>query len=230
MITLEDKRFGKFLLKKTHTRGVKLSFAKNGFLEVRMSKPSKSKALLYVIKNYSWLEKHYQKPVIITDGFLVGEYKVVYNTKEEKTFSYKIDQKNKIIAVNYVQDADIDNPINQLALYNACSRLLKKQFEFNLLKKANDLSNSINIHPDSFRIKTMSSRWGSCNSKKNINVSCYAIYLPENLFRYLILHEIAHLKHMNHSSEFWGHLQSLDKNALENRKMLAKLRPRLMQG
>lgn len=47
-------------------------------------------------------------------------------------------------------------------------------------------------------------RWGSCSSIKNINLSHRLIGAPRPLSNYVILHELAHLQHLNHGKEFWS--------------------------
>lgn len=60
--------------------------------------------------------------------------------------------------------------------------------------------------PARFVIKRQKTRWGSCSSKRNININLKALYLPDELFIYLLEHELAHLQHMNHSADFWNYL------------------------
>lgn len=58
-------------------------------------------------------------------------------------------------------------------------------------------------------VKHNVSNWGSCSSKKNINLNLNLMRLPEDLRDYVILHELCHLEHMNHGPEFHSLLESL---------------------
>ena len=61
----------------------------------------------------------------------------------------------------------------------------------------------------SMRISKSKSRWGSCSSKKNINLSLFLMRLPLHLIDYVILHELCHTVEMNHSHKFWELLDSV---------------------
>jgi len=52
-------------------------------------------------------------------------------------------------------------------------------------------------------VKDMKSQWGSCSYKKNLNYNFRLLFLPEGLADALIVHELCHLKEMNHSKYFW---------------------------
>jgi len=61
-----------------------------------------------------------------------------------------------------------------------------------------------NVAPKSFAIKKMTTRWGSCSSKGNINLNLHLIKLPEQCIKEVILHELCHLVHFNHSKDFYA--------------------------
>ena len=57
---------------------------------------------------------------------------------------------------------------------------------------------------ENLKINSATTRWGSCNSKKNINFSFRLILTPKTSIDYVIIHELAHLKELNHSEKFWN--------------------------
>ncbi len=54
----------------------------------------------------------------------------------------------------------------------------------------------------SVKVNSSTGRWGSCSSCGNINLSCYTLLLPVRLMDYVMLHELAHTREMNHGAEF----------------------------
>lgn len=52
-------------------------------------------------------------------------------------------------------------------------------------------------------IRCQRTRWGSCSSRATVSLNCSLLFLPEAVVRYLFVHELTHLLHMNHSTRFW---------------------------
>ena len=71
------------------------------------------------------------------------------------------------------------------------------------------------------RIKHNVSNWGSCSVKGNINLNLNLMRLPQDLQDYVMLHELCHLKHMNHGKEFHALLESI---CPKHRELRVKLR------
>lgn len=60
-----------------------------------------------------------------------------------------------------------------------------------------------NLKPRSLRIKTQKSRWGSCGIHDDINLNWLLIIAPPQVMEYVVVHELCHIRHRNHSDAFW---------------------------
>ncbi len=72
----------------------------------------------------------------------------------------------------------------------------------------------------SISIRNQKTRWGSCSGKKNLNFNYKLFFLPPELSDYIIVHELCHLKEMNHSKRFWDLVALQVPNHKECRKQI----------
>ena len=56
-------------------------------------------------------------------------------------------------------------------------------------------------------IRSQRSRWGSCSGKGNLNFNCLLMLFPDEVIDYVVIHELCHSKHMNHSAEFYSEVE-----------------------
>jgi predicted metal-dependent hydrolase len=78
------------------------------------------------------------------------------------------------------------------------------------------------------RITGAKTRWGSCSSKKNLSFSWRLMMAPEEVVRYVVIHELTHLRHMDHSKAFWECVQLRCPNYIRSKKWLNDNAERLM--
>lgn len=86
-------------------------------------------------------------------------------------------------------------------------KFYKKEAKKYISKKISEICELLNLSFNKLKITSASSRWGSCNSKKNISFSFRLILAPKKSIDYVIVHELAHLSEMNHSKAFWDLVQ-----------------------
>ncbi|MBC2728533.1 M48 family metallopeptidase [Desulfosporosinus sp.] len=72
-----------------------------------------------------------------------------------------------------------------------------------LQEKLDKLAKRMQVNFQTFRLKEQKTRWGSCSSKGNINLNWRIVMAPDQAIDYIIIHELSHLTHLNHSEQFW---------------------------
>lgn len=78
---------------------------------------------------------------------------------------------------------------------------------------------------DKCRLSHASTRWGSCSSNRTISLNIGLMNVPEPLRDYVIIHELAHLNHMNHSTAFWAEVGQHDPRYKEHRRKIKAFSP-----
>lgn len=73
-----------------------------------------------------------------------------------------------------------------------------------IVERVNHYALAMGVRYGQLRIKDQQTRWGSCSSKKNLNFNWHIIKAPLAVLDYIVVHELCHLVHLNHSSEFWN--------------------------
>ncbi|MDH3420168.1 MAG: M48 family metallopeptidase [Gammaproteobacteria bacterium] len=80
---------------------------------------------------------------------------------------------------------------------------------------------SIGVMPSRVQIRTQRTRWGSCSQHGNISLNAALLLLPKVLVRYLLVHELCHLRHLDHSSRYWRFVAEHDPDYREHDAALA---------
>ena len=106
-------------------------------------------------------------------------------------------------------NADFNDAGLQEWLHKVIVEELRRNAKIVLPPRLYMLSMKHGLPYEQLKINSSKGRWGSCSAKKHINLSCYLMLLPSHLIDYVLLHELAHTKEMNHSEKFWALLDKL---------------------
>ncbi len=88
-------------------------------------------------------------------------------------------------------------------LGQAVERWYRQQAEKLIKKRADELCPRLGVTYGRLTIRGANTRWGSCSEKGNLNFNWKLMMMPKPVIDYVIIHELAHLKEMNHSTMFW---------------------------
>lgn len=89
------------------------------------------------------------------------------------------------------------------------------QAEIRFKEKVKRYASLVGVEPTDVSVKTFKSRWGSCNVKGEIQFHWKIIMAPNRIVDYVVVHELCHLKHHDHSSAFWKSVERIVPDYLE---------------
>lgn len=145
---------------------------------------------------------------VLYEGQLLPCEVILEETLKEPTFSLE----EGVLTIK-INNSSQDLP----ALVEEWSRAQAQQI---LPQKVSAWAQKMGVEYNNIVIKDQKTLWGSCSQKKNLNFSYRLIKMPVSIIDYLIVHELAHLIHFDHSPEFWSCVEGYIPNYKEARKWL----------
>ena len=159
----------------------------------------------FLVKHSRWLFKRLDSKndnVITQKRFVDGE--LHYFLGKKYPININISSKNSIVFQDNVIRISTKSPDLVESLldrwYLEQAKRVFQEIAIPLVKQME----KYNVAPTSFSIRKMKTRWGSCSRKGSISLNLHLIKLPEQCIKEVILHELCHLVHFNHSKEFYA--------------------------
>lgn len=132
---------------------------------------------------------------------------------------YKICHENKHKGTRFEGDL-LKVGGDKVFLHRRVKDFLKKEAVDKLAEISIKTAEKIGVKIASVTVKDTKSRWGSCSTKGNINYNWRIVLAPKEVIDYLVCHEVSHLKHPNHSTDFWSTVESLCPSYKDSRNWL----------
>ena len=169
----------------------------------------KKAGLLWAEKQQNWIKKNSFTPNFFHEG-------------------QKISFLGKEVIIQHLPDrgrTHLENDVLWVAgdlefLPRRVSDFIKREFLPYLAKHISEKEALINVKHTHLTIRDTSSRWGSCSSNGTLSFCWRLAMAPEFVIDYMIAHEVAHLKHMDHSSAFWKTVAELTPHTYQAQKWL----------
>jgi predicted metal-dependent hydrolase len=89
-------------------------------------------------------------------------------------------------------------------LVEALRRWLMRRAQTVLADHLADCAREFGFSYRTLSIRRQKTRWGSCSARGTISLNCCIVFQPPEVLRYLLIHELSHTRHMNHSRAFWA--------------------------
>lgn len=215
------------VVKSRSSRALRLSVKPN---KIRLSVPlwtSRRTIDSFIESNIDWLKRHRsvnQTPPL-QDGDKIGK---LHTLVFERSAGHGVPQtrvmRNRIV-ISMTSDETVDDTSVQERAHRGAIRALRKEAAQVLPLRLRLTAEHHGIAYNSVAIKQLTGRWGSCDNHKNIVLNLYLMQLPWELIDYVIVHELAHTKHMDHSAAFWQFCCQMLPAAKDLRRRLKTIPP-----
>ncbi len=173
-----------------------------------------------------WINKHLSSRTTsdFKSGDRIGKAHVLNITHDGSINT----PKSRVTAteINVASPHPAGHELTQKKVIEACHRALKQESENLLPQRLAYLAGKHGFEYKSVRIRSLTSRWGSCSSQRVITLSYFLIQLPWELIDYVLLHELVHTEHMNHANGFWSQFEQILPGAKKLRKQVNTYSPR----
>ena len=158
----------------------------------------------FVDKKSDWIRKHMSRHTEQKEQ----RSNTLYYLGQPHSFEYNLVQKEMVLQSEWfftfagkVQDTSSE----QVALI----RWYRKQAQTHFAERVAHFSEKHGLQYEQIRITSATTRWGSCSGRNNLNFPWRLLMAPREVIDYVVVHELAHTIHKNHSPRFWKLVESI---------------------
>lgn len=194
------------LIIKSYRRSLSLTISKTGELIVRAPKRlSADEIMKYIAEKEKWILSKQQE---IQSRLSINKDIINYNQIQFLGKKYSIEKINGIKKIelsdkSLILPAGIDNQVSRIKSWfiKIAKKILVERLEY--------FADLMQVDYSSVTINNSKSRWGSCDSNRNIKLNFRLVMLPHKALDFVLIHELAHIVEFNHSKEFYKVVASI---------------------
>lgn len=221
------------VFKRRTSRSLRLSVTAKG--DIRVSIPvwvPYNSGLEFAHSRLAWIRSQRQQhPTgLLVQGQAIGKAHRLFFVAEHSATRITSRLKTTEIVIKHPAALSADDAQVQSAAAKACVRALRAQAEQLLPLRLQELAKKHNYNYSSVSVKLLRSRWGSCDHEKNITLNLFLMQLPWDCIDYVLLHELAHTKVMQHGAPFWSEMSAQLPQVKEFRRRMRAYQPILHTG
>lgn len=229
MAKLHDAEFGDITVRRQAlARQVSLRIAPNGQLVISLPSYAPLMAAKVLLKSSrgrirALLNDYHQRSAYTHDQSIGKSHHLLIQSGPDLA----VRQSGTRIILTVPDHLDAASPIVQQQLKPAIVRALRKEAKAYLPRRLEWLAEQHGFQYKAVKLTHASSRWGSCSSRGTISLNIALMMLPFELLDYVLLHELAHTREMNHSPHFWQEVARVDPAYQVHRKALKRYTPHI---
>lgn len=214
-------------LRPSRGRALRLSVSENGVWVAVPAATHASAVHRFVAKNKQWISKHYRQ--------------ALERRQHKQTGLQHIPQQLNLLAVAEVwslhhiktehalarlrtQRSDktllISGTLSPATVHALLRRWLRRYAHIHLPPWVAQLARHTGLTPQDVKIRNQKTRHGSCSTLGSINLNQQLLFYPSELVTNVILHELCHLRHRNHSQQFWSLLARYDPDYKQHNRQI----------
>jgi len=196
----------------TDRKSISIEIGKGGTLIVRLPKGMpKDSAVRFITSKESWIKKKQteaknKKKEVIKNKFVDGElffylgdyYKLEIVAETDQRWPLTFDGKVFRLREDYQKRGK-----------EVFLKWYKKQAKRIIEKRVEEFALNYDFNYVEVKVNSAVKRFGSCTSKKTLNFTWRLVMAPQEVLDYVVVHELSHLKNMNHSAKFWNLVASI---------------------
>jgi predicted metal-dependent hydrolase len=218
-----------YLLERSPRRTVGMRISAEGLLvraPKRISQEQIERLLLtkinWIVSKLQFHQDNHVAPMQWCDGTML------WLLGKEITLRVRHDTRNRAVEhePGFLHVA-LPTPEDESAISRKVIQWYRKQAMIDFSRRLEILAARLGVETPKLFLSSAATRWGSCNSKSEIRLNWKLIQAPPHIVNYVVAHELAHLKEMNHSAHFWAVVESIFPEYKKAEKELKQLSSRL---
>lgn len=228
MPIIHDEEFGKITIRRSaRASQVRLRVGPDGTLRASLPLYAPTFLIKRLIKSSRQelrdLMEQSAPAVTYEDGMRIGKSHTLHVRPNTQTIIAK--RSGQSITVSFPPRLTLNSPEVVRALRDTIQVALRVEAKSYLPKRLAFLAKQLGFSYKTVRFSHASGRWGSCNSEKVISLNIALMKLPFELIDYVLIHELAHTVHLNHSEAFWEKVAEGDPEYKKHRATIKQETP-----
>lgn len=182
----------------------------------------------FVKQHQDWIEKTLKK-YVSQNKFDSNEFTYIFGKKYQRKVEFSNSKKTGVfvsggkLVFNPLSDPtdETKTSLNK-KFQKKIDDFLKNTAGHYIIQRVHELGKKMDLKFNRISLKKQKTRWGSCSSQRNLNFNWKLVHFDTKIIDYVIIHELSHLVHMDHSKNFWALVRKYDPEYLKHRGWLKR--------